>query len=285
LHPAPCDNPRQWLADYLSARTLLGARDSDFRCDPACLRPGCRNPDLQVPVSLIDLLGVGWHLDSPVSDLFQRHYVLGLYSNDRDDWIRTVAVRLKKPCPFLDQDRCSIYEVRPLPCMLFPEHLVSRGTLAVSAAQNQFRDYLCLHRPLRLSSARAKAVARLLDLWEREMLVSVFYLFDHGSCHLDCRDLETELKRAGQSIITPRDLEQFFGERLAGFPPFAAVADKIGRLDNLEAQARFLHLLQNERLVKKLGQAGEDRALVFRFRKGKLRARRRGIGLAEYKFY
>lgn len=291
-------NPRQWLTEYLRTRENLGSRDSDFRCDPACLRPGCKNPDLQVPVSIVDLLGVASHLNTTVSEIFHRCYVLGLFSDDREDWITTVAVRLQKPCPFLEQDLCRIYPVRPLPCMLFPEYLVSRGTFASYAAKTQFRDYLCVHRPLRLSPQRTRAVAGLRDLWEREMLVSSYYLFDHGPCYIDFGNLAAALVAGDSGTIdleakqpelpkrlTHQDLERFFREALAAFPPFAGAAERIGHLDDRERQAGFLQLLQDDRLVKKLRQAGDDRALVYQFQKGKLQARRRGIVPTEYKFY
>ena len=80
-------------------------------------------------------------------------------------------------------------------------------------------------------------------------------------------------------------MDTFFYDRLATFPPFQGVDEKIQSLDTQEGQVRFLNLLQDDLLVKKLRQAGDDRALVFRFVKGKLQARRRGIVPTEYKFY
>ncbi len=47
----------------------------------------------------------------------------------------------------------------------------------------------------------------------------------------------------------------------------------------------FLQLWQDGRLMKKLKQYGDGRALVFRFIKGKLRAKRRSLSPPEYKFY
>jgi Fe-S-cluster containining protein len=296
--PPPSADPRQWLSDYLHTRARLASQDSNFHCDPACLRPGCKNQDLQVPVSLIDLLGVALHRQEPISELFLRHYVLGVFSNDRSDWIRLVSLKLKKPCPFLDRDWCSIYPVRPLPCILFPEYLVSRGTFAAHAAKDQFRDYLCFRHPMQLSPERANVVAKLRAMWERELLVSGFYLFQQSPYHIDFSKLATELESAGQSLsdaapekgwepkyLSNQMMDIFFQERLAGCPPFAGAAERIQLLDNQEEQAQFLQLLRDDRLVKKLGQDGDDRALVFRFVKGKLKAKRRGIVPTEYKFF
>jgi Fe-S-cluster containining protein len=193
-------DPRQWLADYLRTRARLGSQDSDFQCDPACGRPGCKNLDMQVPVSLVDLLGAALHRDEPVSELYSRHYVLGVFSNDREDLIRLASLKLKKPCPYLDENLCGIYPVRPLPCMLFPEYLVSRGTWAAHAAKAQFRDYLCLRRAHMLSTTRARVVAKLRDMWERELLISSYFLFNHAACHIDFGNLTAELGLAGPSV-------------------------------------------------------------------------------------
>jgi Fe-S-cluster containining protein len=290
LIPLLPDAQRYWLIDYLHTRARLASLDSDFQCDPACARPGCKNQDMQVPVSLVDLLGTALHLGEPVSALYGRHYVLGVFSNDRADWLRLTSLKLIKPCPFLDGDLCGIYPVRPLPCILFPEYLVSRGTFAAHAAKPQFREYHCFRRTLKLSPARNRVVTKLRDMWEREQLISSFYLFNHATCHIDCSHLAKELyvdPEAGQEqrYLANQVIDTFFQEHVAGSPPFNGIAAKIQDLDTQEGQAEFLQLLQDDLLVKKLRQAGDDRALVFRVKKGKLKARRRGIIPTEYKFY
>ena len=94
------ENPRQWLAAYLRNRADLASYQSDFHCDPACTRPGCKNPDLQIPVSLIDLLGAAMHRDKSVSATYPGNYSLGLLSNEREDWIRTVRLKIEETLSF-----------------------------------------------------------------------------------------------------------------------------------------------------------------------------------------
>jgi Fe-S-cluster containining protein len=308
------ENTRKWLTEYLRRRALLASQASDFHCDPDCTRPGCKSPDLQVPMSLVDLLAAARHREESVSATYQRHYLLGLFYNDTDYCLRTVSLKLQKPCPFLAADFCSLYPVRPLPCILFPEVLVSRGAIEEQATKEQFRDYLCFRRPLQLSPERAQVIATLQRMWERESLVSSFYLFGHGHCHLDFTDLIPELlpkahggadALAGESppaaiVIpdspqnssernpepsAPQALEDFFQAHIVGCQPFAAVDEKISALDTPQGQAQFLQFLQDKRLVKKLGQDGDDRALVFRFVHGRLKAQRRSVLPTEYKFH
>ncbi len=296
---SPALNSPQWLADYFRTRAHLASFQSDFHCNPACTRPGCKNPDLQVQVSLVDLLGAARHLEESVSAIYRRHYSLGLFSEEREDWIRMVALKLKKPCPFLENDLCGIYPVRPLPCILFPEYLVAEGKFEAQARKEHFREYLCFRGPLILSPERAGVMAKLKKMWVRETLISSFYLFGHGSCHLDFSNLTRELLQAaarlgdGEAAESPEPggaiphpvLERFFLERMARCQPFAALEEKIDHLHNPEGQAQFLRLMQDDRRLKKLKQDGADRALVFRFAKGKLQAQRRSLLPAEYKFY
>jgi len=297
--PSTAADPRPWLADYFRTRAHLASFKSDFHCDPACTRPGCKNPDLQVQVSLVDLLGAAFYLEESVSALYRRYYGLGLFSEERDDWIRMVALKLKKPCPFLGNDLCGIYPVRPLPCILFPEYLVAEGKFEAQARQEHFRDYLCFQRPLLLSRERAGVMARLKKMWARETLITSFYLFGHGPCYLDfnnltqellqqaggLRDTESEESPEPGRVIPQPVLERFFLEHMARCRPFAEVEEKIDHLQDRGGQEEFLRLLQDDRLLRKLKQGGGDRALVFRFAKGKLQATRRSLLPGEYKFY
>jgi Fe-S-cluster containining protein len=295
----PAMNPLQWLAAYLRHRADLASFKSDFHCDPACTRPGCKNQDLQIPVSIIDLLGAALHRDQRVSATFPGNYTLGLLSNEREDWIRTVTLRLKKPCPWLENDRCSIYPVRPLPCILFPEYLVNEGRFEANARQDHFKDYLCFKRPIPLSPERARVMTQLKAMWRRESLISSFFLFNHGSCHLDFSNLIQELSHEARSqretdpagggeplrIIPHRVIERFFLQHITGCQPFAGVSEKLHHLDTREGQGEFRHLWHDDRLMKKLMEYGDDRAWVFRFAQGKVQAQRRSLSPPEYKYY
>ena len=186
-----------------------------------------------------------------------------------------------------------------MPCILFPEYLVNEGTFEANARKEHFKDYLCFQRPIPLSPERAKVMTQLKKMWKRESLISSFYLFNHGRCHLDFSNLIQELSHEAGSqreaesagepeplrIIPNQVMEHFFLEHIAKCQPFAGVEEKIDHLDSREGQVEFLQFLQDDRLMKKLKQCGDDRALVFRFVKGKLQAKRRSLSPPEYKFY
>jgi hypothetical protein len=152
---------------------------------------------------------------------------------------------------------------------------------------------------MHLSPDRAKVVAKLRRMWEREALIPSFYLFNHGPCYVDFSNLIKELIHEASSLSDTESeerpeplrpmpnqvLEHFFQERIAKCQPFAGAMEKIYHLNNRLGQVKFLQFLQDELLMKRLMQGGNDRALVFRFIKGKLKAKRRGIIPTEYKFY
>ena len=306
-------NTHDWLTAYMGRRARLASEASEFQCDPDCTRPGCKNTDLRVPVSLVDIVAAARHREESVSAAFRRHYVLGLFYNDTDYCLRTVSLKTRKPCPFLAEDLCSLYPVRPLPCILFPEILVSRGLFEEQAVKEQFRDYLCMRRPLTITPERARVLSTLRKMLERESLVTSFYLFGQGLCHIDFTDLIPELPSATQGgagapacpsqprPAAPPDrqdlseanpapsslqvLEDFFQAHLAGLPPFAAVPEKIAALDAPEAQTRFLESMQDDRVYQKLRQPSDERDLVFRYTHGRLKPQRRSVLPSEYKFY
>lgn len=293
------EEPRSWLSEYLHTRAHLASSGSDFHCDPACSRPGCNSLDLQIPVSIVDLMGAARYRQELISALYRRYYSLGVYSDQEDDWLRLVSLKLKKPCPFLENDLCRIYPVRPLPCIVFPEYLVHEGSFAAQAKQAHFRDYLCLRRPLVLSPERARVVAKLRSMWERERIITSYYLFKYGACHIDFSNLTQELTAATANmreaagimraepvrVIPSQVIEQFFREHMAKCQPLASVSARIDHLNNPEGQEEFRQLLQDDLLLKKLTNAPNDRALVYRFKKGKLQAGRRSLIASEYKFY
>jgi Fe-S-cluster containining protein len=292
-------NPPQWLTAYFHLRAHLASWKSDFHCYPDCTRPGCKNENLPVPVSLVDLLGVAWHHHDLVVAKYQSHYTLGLIQTEHHEWIRKVSLRLKKPCPFLENDLCGIYPVRPLACVLFPEYLVREGRFAAVAGQEQFQDFLCVHRPLPLSPQRAEVIGRLKNMWEREILLSNYYLFTYGHCYIDFNDQTKELLQAAgtfmdgessekselRATIPNHLMERFFRERLAGCQTFDGLETKISRLDTPEGQVQFLNLLDDDLLVKKLMAEWHDQDLIFRFVKGKLKRTRRSLLPTEYSFY
>lgn len=271
----------EWISAHFRTRAYLANEKSEFRCDPACTRPGCRG--MVVPVTLVDVLGAALYHDESVSAIYRGNYSLGLLSGEKREWVRVVSLRLKNPCPFLEKDLCSIYPARPLPCILFPESLVLDGTLDEYARHKRFRDYLCLRHPIPLSRERAEIVKSLRKMWRREWLVSSFHLFYCCPFSIDLSNFREELLQASRELecrgpegkqepiraIPNQAIEHFFQTRIAMHEPFVDVAAKIHDLDKREGQERLFQLLQDDALVQELSR--DERVYVFRLVNGRLK--------------
>ncbi len=99
------------------------ARGLCFTCQPGCGRC-CTNHDdyAQVYLEGDDLPRLAAHFELS-DEAFRRHYTA------LDDGFVVLAAEAPD-CPFLDGDRCTVYEARPTQCRTFPfwpEHLTSRG--------------------------------------------------------------------------------------------------------------------------------------------------------------
>lgn len=284
--------------EYYPRRAKQGNLHAEFQCDPHCTRPGCKRMDLQVPVSLFDILGAAQYLGKSVSRLYREAYSLGLFSSHQHEWVWLVALRLKKPCPFLTDDRCRIYPVRPLPCMLFPENLVVRGTFVDHARQTKFKDYLCLqHRPP-ISRERRVVLRRLQRMWWRESLVSGFHLFRYTPFYVDLSNLRDELLQVAQDadqghtgapdepghLIPFEALEKVFHQRAVRCEPLTNVAEIIRALDHPQEQDGLFQLLENREFIDALARQSADRVPVFRYEEGELKAKRQRLSPLEYKF-
>lgn len=292
------ESPEHWLTDYLDRRARLGAAESEFHCDPACTRPGCKISTLPVPVSLIDLLGVARHLKAPLAAVYQNYYTLGLLANERQDWLRRLSLRLNKPCPFLRHDLCGIYPVRPLACMLFPEYLAFDNPFGINAGQAQFGDFLCLRQTLRLSRPRAEIIRQLQKMWDREELVSNYFLFKARRCSVDFGKMTRELQDAAQidpessdsdtdlpGAIANRVMEEFLARHLADSTILGQVPEKIARLAHKDEQLQLLRLFQDEEAIRDIRRKTADVELSFRFKKGRLIRTRQPPLPREYTFF
>jgi Fe-S-cluster containining protein len=192
-------------------------------------------------------MGAAGHHNKSVSAHYQRHYSLGLIPTEQNDWIRIVSPRLHKPCPFLKKNLYTIYPVRPLACILFPEYLVSEGRFEAEAEKAPFRDFLCLKRPIPLSPERAAIMQRLKTMWEPEVLISSYYLFNASPCYIDFSNLTKELAQAAGTLrdaevlessepratISNQVMENFLQKHIAGCHKFDGVSAEINRLNNL----------------------------------------------------
>jgi hypothetical protein len=136
-------------------------------------------------------------------------------------------------------------------------------------------------------------------MWERESLISSYYLFEEGPYYIDTNNLNREIVKAptgfkapgsdkaqeSQDLIANHCLEHFFFKHMGGWEPFARAVEKIHQLDGLEGLNRFTQLLQDRKLARKIKKRQKSNRLLCRFVNGKLKVRRRILIPAVYSFY
>jgi len=275
------------LPGYFLARSLLADRHSEFTCHPDCSRPGCKSALMQVPVTLHEILAVASANNQPVVDVFQRNYALGLTPVSSHPSIFRVTLKIQKPCPWLRNEFCSIYPIRPLACILFPESHVLDGTWRLLAQQWDLSDYACFPSEFAISKERAGAVKALRGMLQKELLVSDSHLFGSSPFLVDLTPLATDLcrpdERAEKPSVRPvvngeqlslADLDTAFRECFSRCSPFAELQEKWIELENLEVREGLFALLDGKRALRKLQGRCDGSQYAFRLDGSALKRKR-----------
>ena len=253
---------------------------------------------MQVPVTIFDLIGAAVYRNEPLGTIYDESYFIGVLPLEGFDGIKSVAIKLRKPCPFLDGQGCSIYEVRPLSCILFPEQQAVNGTIKTLAAQAEYRDYSCLRSPFDVPRERARAIRALAGMLQREVLVSDSYLLGRSPFWVDFSGLmEDFLRDSGEQppwathdnshpseVIPFEAFDWIFQKTFLQCHPLSRLDALIRDLHDHERTEAMFARLSNKELLADLIHAAEDRPLVFSYRRGALEARRRSLILREHMF-
>jgi hypothetical protein len=246
---------------------------------------------MQIPVTVFDILGAAIQRNEPVEEVFRNNCYLGVLERDGFDWIKSVSLKLKKPCRFLDSKQCSIYEFRPSCCMLFPEHQSVVGTLKTMVAQSHYSDYLCLRNPFSVPRERVRVIRTLWQLFHQERLVSDLYLFDRSPFLIDfsncvedliCHARETSHQvhdtRSGSGIIIPlTSFELVFNQTYANCTPLKTLHGRLQGLAEDRKRKELFSDLNRPELLKSLARGDSDRSDVYRYVNGELQVRKQSL--------
>jgi len=201
---------------YFQYQAGLAETKSDFQCPKECDAPGCWMDDINVEVTLFDLVRLSLDLNTPVSDLFFRHCHIGLGVFEINPRYKRLLVKLKKPCPFLKETRCEVHGSKPLSCILFPEYHYIKGLLTELAKRPAFDRFPCLREEIIVSDKRSKALKELKKMGNREEALSSYLLFDAPSFIIDSKPLTRLLKKENpkKEPFTIRDYSRLVHEKL-----------------------------------------------------------------------
>ena len=237
------------MEPYLEERSNLFNAGSEFSCPEPCERYGCKEPDLHVSISLVDLVSISWTSGEKVSYVFKRFCKLGFDPvRDGDPWLGRLSLELKKPCLFLKGKACAIYRGRPVSCALFPEAFFLSEEWASALRKDVFRNFPCVQAPCSLSPRRREVLRQLMATSASETFLSDFFLFGISPFLIDLQNVAGEglegipLSDDGKARVPHQRIEMLVTERLFGGDTRKEWEGKIEQLDHREALARFAEM-------------------------------------------
>jgi len=234
------------MDDYLKDRSHLFNEASEFFCPDACERHGCRDSELHITISLVDLIGLSQACGNKVSSLFRDHCKIGFDPlREEEPWVGRLTIELKKPCPFLDEKACRVYLGRPIACALFPEAFFILGRTDELLKKEIFQKFPCLIHPATVSSRRKEILHRLLQMSSQESFLSDVALFGVSPFLVDLKNvagkvLEGIEVRAEKTVVIPHHrFEALLVERLQRAGPLSHWLSRIRLLDRDEDADEF----------------------------------------------
>lgn len=267
---------------YLERRSRLSNQATQFRCPDSCARYGCKDPDLHVPVTLMDLLLQAVTLKARPSEIYARFYRIGWSPESEVPWVGCFTLELQKPCGFLEEPWCGIYPARPIGCAQFPEAwYLWRGQDGAIMDRRRFHHYPCLKRPPSISKERESHLTTLSEMAAQEQWVSDLYLFGFSPFYVDLRNLVADLVEMAQdqgvlperpAPVTPQVMpypliQSFFQSKLEETGIQEKISEKVARLDSLEERMSLLALKEASDKIQK--PLGSERFVIYNRFEGK----------------
>lgn len=234
---------------YLKERSDRFNAWSEFSCPDWCERYGCKDPDLHVSISLVDLFAISLISEEKISHLLERDCKVGFDPiKEGEPWLGRLSLELKKPCAFLKGKECSTYPGRPIACVLFPEYNFISGDHESLRRKDIFRDFPCVQNPCSISPRRKRVLQSLMEMSKREVFLSDFYLFGISPFLLDIKNIAGEglegipVTEEGSVKLPHYRVENLVSQRLkeAGYlEDWEAKIEQLDRADGLKSFAEM----------------------------------------------
>ena len=237
------------MEQYLAERSMLFNAWSTFSCPDSCERMGCKEPNLHIPISLVDLAAISLISGRKATELFRKDVKIGFDPiHENEPWIGRVTLELKKPCHFLDGKECSIYLRRPMACALFPEYCFIVEHPELIFQKDTFQNFPCIQKPCSISPRRRTTLQQLWGMFTKEIFLSDFYLFSISPFVIDLKSVAGEglegipVSENGKTRLPHHRIKEFISQRLREgeyLDDWKAKIEKLDRVDGLEGLARM----------------------------------------------
>jgi len=267
------------LNSYFQHQTKLVDIDCNFRCPDDCNAPGCRKTGIIVEVTLFDLIKLSRFLNTPVSHLFSQHCRLGLTVCKYNIRYMNLLIKMKKPCRFLSGDQCSVHDVKPLSCILFPELYQVQGLLPELSIKPLFHSFQCMKKPVVISETRKKAIRKLEKMSLQEQALSYAYLFGTPNFIIDKKQLRKKLRQIHPKHrkLFLQDYDNLLNNLLKSYSFIENVKEKISRLDTESEINNLLEKLNDRVMMEDLIEEMVRPVVVHRLKKDGIKQLKRRL--------
>ncbi len=265
------------LERYFQYQADLAATESNMLCPEDCDAPGCWMSEVDVGVSLFDVIRLSLALNTPVSSLFLNHCRFGFQCNELNPRYLNLSITLKKPCPFLQKTRCRVQCFKPHVCVLFPEYHQIAGLLTELAKRPVFKKFPCLKSEIAVSDQRSQALKELKKMSNREEALTYYFLLEIPCFIIDTKPLAKQLKKSGlksKSFSAGNYHGQLY-KKLKSTGIFDGIMDKVRLLDTPQEVESLFSQLENQTLIKALLEKKARPEIVFRVDENRLKPMKR----------
>jgi hypothetical protein len=81
------------MEQYLAERSILFNEWSTFSCPDSCERMGCKEPNLHIPISLVDVAAISLISGRKATELFRKDVKIGFDPiHENEPWIGRVTL-------------------------------------------------------------------------------------------------------------------------------------------------------------------------------------------------
>ena len=176
---------------------------------------------------------------------------------------------MKKPCRFLSGDQCSVHDVKPLSCILFPELYQVQGLLQELSIKPLFQSFPCIKKPVVVSETRKKAIRKLEKMSLQEQALSYAYLFRTPNFIIDKKQLRKKVRQIHPKNrkLFLQDYDNLLNNLLKSYSFVESAKEKISRLDTESEINNLLEKLSDRVMMEDIIEEMVRPVVVHRLKK------------------
>jgi len=142
-----------------------------FKCNPSlCYGASCcRNQFIKPVTSLGDLLRLSKHTGRSPSEIWEQDGEVALVPTEKRGEFESFAA-LKVPCPFLKDNKCTVYSSRPFGCAVFPLEAIFEGKKELELYDKG--EFRCLNGTT-LSPKDAEVLEKMRYVMKKEVKIEI----------------------------------------------------------------------------------------------------------------